>query len=110
MPIASCDFSPSAYSYDDVEGDLALEHFALPHEDLDYKVSRTHVRHKRDQIPYLQMAQRIMADRPLRTFACPWSAPGWMKDTGHMIRSGSLKGPLGGDIYRTYAAYFVKCD
>jgi glucosylceramidase len=110
VPIASCDFSPLAYSYDDVDGDLTLEHFALPHEDLDYKVSRTHVsKHKHDQIPYLQMAQRIMADRPLRAYACPWSAPGWMKDTGRMVRRGALKGPQGGEIYHTYAAYFVKC-
>lgn len=36
--MASCDFSTREYSYDDVEGDLALRHFRLAREDLQYKV------------------------------------------------------------------------
>jgi hypothetical protein len=36
--MASCDFSTHPYSYDDVEGDLQLTHFALAPEDLKLKV------------------------------------------------------------------------
>jgi glucosylceramidase len=38
VPIASCDFSPSVYSYDDVDGDMQLAHFSLRPEDFNYKV------------------------------------------------------------------------
>lgn len=36
--MASCDFSTREYSYDDVDGDLELSHFALAVEDIKYKV------------------------------------------------------------------------
>lgn len=39
VPIAGCDFSPRPYSYDDVDGDVELKHFALQPEDFKYKVS-----------------------------------------------------------------------
>lgn len=38
IPIGGSDFSTRPYTYDDVDGDFALEHFALTAEDLDYKV------------------------------------------------------------------------
>ena len=38
IPIGGSDFSTRPYTYDDVEGDFALQHFALTAEDLDYKV------------------------------------------------------------------------
>lgn len=38
IPIGGSDFSTRPYTYDDVEGDFGLEHFALTPEDLDYKV------------------------------------------------------------------------
>lgn len=37
--MASTDFSTREYSYDDVDGDFALEKFALSHEDYQVKVS-----------------------------------------------------------------------
>lgn len=39
VPMASCDFSTHQYSYDDVDGDFQLQHFALAPEDLKYKVN-----------------------------------------------------------------------
>jgi glucosylceramidase len=36
--MASCDFSTREYSYDDVDGDFKLQHFALTLEDYQYKV------------------------------------------------------------------------
>ncbi len=38
IPIASCDFSTRNYSYDNVDGDFSLEHFALALDDYQYKV------------------------------------------------------------------------
>jgi glucosylceramidase len=40
IPMASCDFSTRAYSYDDFPGDLNLTHFSLAKEDIMYKVQR----------------------------------------------------------------------
>ena len=42
IPMAGTDFSTRAYSYDDVDGDFELDHFALTTEDLDYKVCSYH--------------------------------------------------------------------
>lgn len=39
VPIGGTDFSTRTYSYDDVDGDTDLKHFALQKEDLEYKVS-----------------------------------------------------------------------
>ena len=38
IPIGGTDFSDRPYSYDDVDGDLELKHFALQREDLEWKV------------------------------------------------------------------------
>jgi len=38
IPIAGSDYSVRPYSYDDVDGDLNLTHFALQKEDLEWKV------------------------------------------------------------------------
>ena len=38
IPIAGSDFSIRPYSYDDVEGDLNLTHWALAEDDLKFKV------------------------------------------------------------------------
>uniref|UniRef100_A0A915E836 Glucosylceramidase n=1 Tax=Ditylenchus dipsaci TaxID=166011 RepID=A0A915E836_9BILA len=95
VPIASCDFSTREYSYLDKENDFELESFALAKEDFDYK------------IPYINKAQEL-ANGNLKMFASPWSAPGWMKDSGRMKGGVSLKGPFNGKYYETYAKYFVR--
>jgi Glycosyl hydrolase family 30 TIM-barrel domain len=38
IPMAGTDFSTRTYSYDDVEGDVALSNFNLAEEDFVYKV------------------------------------------------------------------------
>ncbi len=38
IPMAGTDYSDRPYSYDDVDGDLNLTHFALQKEDLEWKV------------------------------------------------------------------------
>ncbi len=68
MPVGANDFSRDWYSYDEVDGDLALEHFSIEndHETL---------------IPFIRAAK---AHQPaLRLWASPWSPPSWMKTNGH---------------------------
>ncbi|GMS92376.1 hypothetical protein PENTCL1PPCAC_14551, partial [Pristionchus entomophagus] len=97
VPMASTDFSFSQYSYDDVEGDLDLAHFALAQEDIDYK------------IPYIQQAVELQkSSGGLKLFAAPWSPPGWMKTNGQMQGGGTLLGAVDGPYYTTWANYFVK--
>ncbi len=68
MPVGANDFSRDWYSYDEVEGDLALEHFSIAH-DLDTLV------------PFIRAAQARQPE--LRLWASPWSPPTWMKANGH---------------------------
>ena len=76
VPINSADFALSDYSYANVTGDYALQHF-------DHALSRDALY----VIPFLQAAQ-AGAGSPLKLFATPWSPPAWMKT------------PFGGDIPR----------
>ncbi|MGY4856430.1 glycoside hydrolase family 30 protein [Cryobacterium sp. AP23] len=68
MPIGANDFSRDWYSYDEVDGDFALEHFSIAN-DLDTLV------------PFIRAAQRHQPD--LSVWASPWSPPTWMKTNGH---------------------------
>lgn len=95
VPIASCDFSTHEYSYDDVAGDLAMDHFNLTTEDFVYK------------IPFIKRAQQL-SNNQLKLFASPWSAPGWMKTNGDMKGGGLLDGAIDGPYYEAWATYLVK--
>lgn len=95
VPMASCDFSTHAYSYDDHPNDTSLLKFVLAEEDLKYK------------IPFIRAAQG-MSKQKLRMFASPWSAPAWMKTNNKMTGRGSLIGKPGGIYFKTWAHYFVK--
>lgn len=68
MPVGANDFSRDWYSYDEVDGDLALEHFTIEN-DLDTLV------------PFIRAAQQRQPS--LRLWASPWSPPTWMKTNGH---------------------------
>lgn len=93
--MGGCDFSTRDYTYDDVEGDLALENFALAIEDTDYK------------IPMIHAANEAAAEKVLY-FGSPWSPPAWMKKNGRTWGMGGMKGSPGGEYYRAWAQYFVK--
>ncbi|KAK7486771.1 hypothetical protein BaRGS_00021918 [Batillaria attramentaria] len=95
VPMASCDFSTHQYSYDDVDGDLQLAHFALAPEDTKYK------------IPFIQKAKNV-SQRGIKLFASPWSAPAWMKTNKNMTGNGTLIGQPGGPYYKAWANYFVR--
>ena len=89
VPTGASDFSPRHYSYDDMpdgQRDSSLAHFSI---DAD----------RADKLPLLVKALAI--NPQLAVVASPWSAPGWMKSTGSLI-----KGRLRPDAYESYANYF----
>ena len=89
IPMGASDFSRSHYSYDDRppgETDSTLAHFSI---DVD----------RAEKIPALK---RALAINPrLKLVGSPWSAPGWMKSSGSLI-----KGTLLSRFYGSYAEYF----
>lgn len=66
--IAANDFSRDWYSYDDIAGDHALQHFTIEH-DLD------------SVVPFIKAAQSLQPQ--LKLWASPWSPPVWLKTNGH---------------------------
>ena len=86
--IGSCDYSPEMYSYDDVDGDVALEHFSI-------------ARDEEYVIPMLKEIVRINPD--IYFLASPWSPPFWMK-TGRSMCGGYMR-----DQYlECYSEYILK--
>ena len=68
MPVGANDFATDWYSYDEVDGDYALEHFSIEHDDATL-------------VPYIKAA---LAHRPdLRLWASPWGPPSWLKRNKH---------------------------
>jgi glucosylceramidase len=89
IPMGASDFSRSHYSYDDRpagESDSALAHFSI---DVD----------RAEKIPALKRA--ITINPQLKLVGSPWSAPGWIKSTGSLI-----KGTLLPQFYGSFAEYF----
>lgn len=68
MPVGANDFAVDWYSYDEVPGDLALEHFSIEHDEATL-------------VPFIKAAQAVRPD--LRLWASPWCPPSWMKTNGH---------------------------
>ncbi len=54
------------------------------------------------------MAKNVSAHN-IKLFGSPWSAPAWMKNNNDLAGKGSLKGEPGGEYYKAWAKYFVKC-
>jgi glucosylceramidase len=68
MPLGANDLARGWYSYDEVAGDFALEHFSIAND-------------RETLVPFIQGA---LKHRPgLRLWASPWSPPTWMKTNGH---------------------------
>jgi glucosylceramidase len=76
MPIGANDFSRDWYSYDEVPGDFALEHFSIAN-DLETLV------------PFIKTTLRYQPK--LKLWASPWSPPTWMKYNGHY--AAAMPGP-----------------
>lgn len=89
LTIGASDFSPRHYSYDDMprgRRDPTLARFSIDSD-------------RSDRLP---VVQRALAINPqLKVMASPWSAPGWMKTSGSLI-----KGSLRPDAFGPFAEYF----
>lgn len=91
VPIGASDFSQEHYSLDDMpagQTDPQLARFSM-------------ARVEAEQIPALKAAKAVNPD--LMLMASPWSAPGWMKTSGSLI-----KGNLKPEHYGAFARYFVR--
>ena len=91
VDMGGSDFARSHYSYDDMPAgrdDMTLSAFSI---DAD----------RAETIPILKRAFEI--NPRLTLMASPWSAPGWMKTSGSLI-----KGTLRNDAYPAFAEYFVR--
>jgi glucosylceramidase len=91
IPIAGSDCSTRPYSYDDNEGDVALDLWALEPEDYDYK------------FPYLKKAIEL-SPREVFFFGSPWAPPAWMKTNGMFNGSGTLLP----EMWQPWSDYIVK--
>lgn len=88
LSVASSDYSAELYSYDDVPGDTALEHFSI----------------ERDEEYVIPMIKEILEIAPdLKLFSSPWSPPGWMKTYNSMCG-----GYMRAEYIDCYADYYVK--
>lgn len=93
IPIGSSDYieGDSFFTCDDLENskdtDLDLEHFSIEHD-----------------ANIIAILKKIIAINPdVKIFACPWSAPAWMKDV-KSLEGGTLLE----EYYEVYADYLVK--
>jgi glucosylceramidase len=68
MPVGANDLSRGWYSYDEVPGDFALEHFSIAND-------------LQTLVPFIRSALAHQPD--LRLWASPWSPPTWMKTNKH---------------------------
>jgi glucosylceramidase len=82
--------------------DMGASDFALRQDSYDDTPPITNFSIDADRAETLPIVKRARAiNRDLAIMASPWSAPGWMKTTGSMI-----KGTLRPDAYGAYAEYF----
>jgi glucosylceramidase len=93
LPIGASDYALSRYTFDDVPGDLALDHFSIA-RDLELL------------IPYIRAA---LAYQPaLRLWGSAWTPPPWMKTNGAYDSGAMRDDPLVLDAYARYLARFVE--
>lgn len=76
-PIGANDISRGWYSYDEVPGDFALDHFSVAND-------------QETLIPFIKAAQAFRPD--LSVWASPWSPPTWMKKGGHYAQASAWPG------------------
>ncbi len=92
--MGSCDFCLGSYAYDEVPGDVELEHFTIDHD-------------RKLLIPLIKAAQATAGDEPIKIVASPWSPPAWMKTNGQMCHGGKLK-PEYRDAWARYVCRYIQ--
>lgn len=103
VPIGACDFSVEGkFSYDDVPGDVALQHFSLAPDRRGFPAAQD------PSYALLPLIKDALAREPrIKIVASPWTAPAWMKDNGEWY-GGGRGGSLLPAHYDTFARYMVK--
>ncbi|OWZ21923.1 Glycosyl hydrolase [Phytophthora megakarya] len=91
IPIGSTDFSLTIYSYNDVEGDLAMENFSI---DMD----------KTKKIPFIQRAM-AKSSRGMKMYGSSWAPPAWMTTENTTINC-AVQGYPGGEYWEALALYY----
>ena len=120
-PIGACDFCVEGrYSYDDVAGDVTLEHFDIgPDADGFSRAQYSGLKDEKfDLLPMIQQAIKIkqaQSDSELNIIASAWTAPAWMKDIEDWYVPGCAEngfdgtgGALKSECEASYADYLVK--
>lgn len=105
IPIGSCDFSISSYSFDDVDGDYDLKYF-------DNQVLHDQIA----IIPFIKQAIATSVSSGLgniKLFGSPWSPPDWLKSKKNGIQSMDGSSSRGGLLQtnrarNTWANYLSK--
>ncbi|ETK91600.1 hypothetical protein L915_04864 [Phytophthora nicotianae] len=93
IPIGSTDFSVTIYSYNDVEGDLAMENFSI---DMD----------KDKKIPFIHRAME-KSSRGMKFYGSSWAPPAWMTTENTTINC-AVQGYPGGEYWEALALYYSK--
>ena len=91
VPIGSCDFSLTSYSYDETPGDTSLAKFSIAHD-------------KEALIPLIKAAKAVPGAK-FELLASPWSPPGWMTTRNALVARNNHLKP---EFYKTYAEYLAK--
>lgn len=116
LPLGSCDFNKQEYyTYDDLpygEHDASLSRFSIG-EGTPGSPEAT-----KDMKYIVPVVQEILTINPgVKILASPWSAPAWMKTSGHLTHGGRLRfnewtgngfDPQRDSFEGVYARYFVK--
>lgn len=76
-PLGANDFARRWYSYDETDGDFALNDFSIAND-------------RETLVPFIKAAQAIRPD--LKLWASPWSPPSWMKTGKHYAQGPALPG------------------
>lgn len=76
MPVAANDFAINWYSYNETDGDFAMENFSIDND-------------RNTLIPFIKAAQKY--NPGIKIWASPWSPPSWMKYNKHYASASSLR-------------------
>lgn len=96
VPIASCDFSESIYSYNPAVDDFDMKHFSID-------VDRSPNSRKLDLIK----RALAMSRRDISLFASSWAPPTWMTRQNR-TENCNMKGEPGGRYWKALALYYSK--
>ena len=87
----SSDYATELYNYDDVPGDVEMEHFSID----------------RDRLYMIPVIREVMSIRPdIFLYSAVWSEPGWMKTSGAMCGGALLDEYL--PAFANYTAAYLR--